>query len=288
MMNELRPGEIVTLSVYRTTPLGYILTNEAAEEVFLHRNEATRELAEDEEVDVFLYIDQKSRLTATMAMPKIQEGTYEWLEVVDVKRRMGAFVNIGTNKDLLIAASDLPLYEDSWPKVGDRLYCSMRITHRGMMYGRLATDDIMKDRMTPAPRELFNRDLEGIVYRLLKVGTYIVTDEGYVGFVHETERKEEPRLGERVKARVINVKDDGTLNLSLLGRKQESMGGDAEQLYEYMESRGGAMPFWDKSYPEDIRERFNMSKAAFKRALGQLMKEDKVYQEEGWTYFKGK
>ena len=28
-----------------------------------------------------------------------------------------------------------------------------------------------------------------------------------------------------------------------------------------------------------------MSKAAFKRALGKLMKEEKVYQEEGWTYF---
>ena len=39
-----------------------------------------------------------------------------------------------------------------------------------------------------------------------------------------------------------------------------------------MEERGGAMPFWDKSHPEDIKERFNMSKAAFKRALGKLMK----------------
>jgi hypothetical protein len=46
------------------------------------------------------------------------------------------------------------------------------------------------------------------------------------------------------------------------------------------------MPFWDKSSPEDIKERFNMSKAAFKRALGKLMKEEKIYQEEGWTYFK--
>jgi uncharacterized protein len=29
-----------------------------------------------------------------------------------------------------------------------------------------------------------------------------------------------------------------------------------------------------------------MSKAAFKRALGRLMKEGKVYQENGWTYKK--
>ena len=63
---------------------------------------------------------------------------------------------------------------------------------------------------------------------------------------------------------------------------------DAAVIYAYMEERGGAMPFWDKSYPEDIKERFNMSKAAFKRALGKLMKEEKVYQEEGWTYFRNK
>jgi predicted RNA-binding protein (virulence factor B family) len=52
-----------------------------------------------------------------------------------------------------------------------------------------------------------------------------------------------------------------------------------------MESRGGAMPYSDKSDPDDIKARFNMSKAAFKRALGRLMKENKVYQEAGWTYF---
>jgi len=46
------------------------------------------------------------------------------------------------------------------------------------------------------------------------------------------------------------------------------------------------MPYWDKSLPEDIQERFQMSKAAFKRALGRLMKEGKIYQEEGWTYLK--
>ena len=61
---------------------------------------------------------------------------------------------------------------------------------------------------------------------------------------------------------------------------------DAAVIYAYMEERGGQCRFGIKSYPEDIKERFNMSKAAFKRALGKLMKEEKVYQEEGWTYFK--
>ena len=99
-------------------------------------------------------------------------------------------------------------------------------------------------------------------------------------------RKEEPRLGEKVEGRIIDVKEDGTVNVSLIPRKQEAMDEDAEIILAYLASRNGTMPYGDKSAPEDIQERFNLSKASFKRALGRLMKEGKVYQEDGWTYLK--
>jgi uncharacterized protein len=86
--------------------------------------------------------------------------------------------------------------------------------------------------------------------------------------------------------RIIDVKEDGTINVSLLGRKQETQDTDAKRIYDYLMSRNGAMPYSDKSMPEDIQERFGLSKAAFKRALGKLMKEGKVYQEGFWTYAK--
>jgi predicted RNA-binding protein (virulence factor B family) len=57
-------------------------------------------------------------------------------------------------------------------------------------------------------------------------------------------------------------------------------------IYDYLVSRNGAMPFNDKSMPEDIQERFQLSKGAFKRALGKLLKEGKIYQEGVWTYLK--
>ncbi|MCY8129802.1 hypothetical protein MOC33_12215, partial [Bacillus spizizenii] len=78
----------------------------------------------------------------------------------------------------------------------------------------------------------------------------------------------------------------GSVNMSLLPRKQDALSVDAEYILTYMRTRNGAMPYSDKSQPDDIRERFNMSKAAFKRALGHLMKNGKVYQENGWTYEK--
>lgn len=74
--------------------------------------------------------------------------------------------------------------------------------------------------------------------------------------------------------------------MSLLPRKQDALSVDAEEILTYLRSRNGAMPYGDKSDPDDIRERFHLSKAAFKRALGHLMKNGKVYQKDGWTYEK--
>ncbi|MFC0046092.1 S1 RNA-binding domain-containing protein [Metabacillus iocasae] len=282
----VKAGYKERLKVVRQTPIGYMLSGGFEEEILLHQNEVTKELEEGEEVEVFLYMDQRGRSTATMHIPFIEEGTYEWLEVVDVDPKIGVFVYMGINKDLFIGETDLPPLKSLWPKKGDKLYCTMKVTTSGKMYGKIATEEIMKTLKVDAPKTLFNREIEGRIYRVLRVGSSFITEEGYLGFIHESQRKEEPNLGALVTARVIDVKEDGTINLSLIPRKQDSMDEDANEIYAYMEERGGAMPFWDKSYPEDIRSRFNMSKASFKRALGKLMKDGKVYQEEGWTYFK--
>ena len=59
---------------------------------------------------------------------------------------------------------------------------------------------------------------------------------------------------------------------------------DSQIILQYLQIRGGAMPYSDKSTPDDIKRTFEMSKAAFKRALGKLMKDGEIYQEDGWTY----
>jgi len=112
----------------------------------------------------------------------------------------------------------------------------------------------------------------------------MITEEDYRGFIHHTERKQEPRLGQLIQGRVIEVKEDGTLNVSLRPLKQHSMGEDADAILELLEESDGMIPFSDKSDPEDIRGTFNISKAAFKRALGMLMKENKIEQRDGNTY----
>jgi predicted RNA-binding protein (virulence factor B family) len=280
----LETGTVLELTVDRETPLGYMLTD-GEETILLHKNEATRELQQDETVEVFLYSDQKSRITATMTIPMGLSG-HEWMEVVEVLQGLGVFINIGIAKDALIPEDDLPVFEDVWPEVGDLLLCRVKTDRRGKLIGKLASQDVMLDRSIKAPSDIVNQNVQGTIYRLLKVGSYMITNEGYVGFIHHSERKEEPRLGGIVEGRVIGVKDDGTINVSLLPRKQDAMDDDSKAVMDYLELRGGAMPYSDKSAPEDIKERFLISKAAFKRAMGKLLKEGLITQKEGWTYLK--
>ncbi|MCY7770954.1 S1 RNA-binding domain-containing protein [Bacillus haynesii] len=281
----MKPGQQLTLKIDHKADYGYFLTDgETA--VLLHQSEITEDIEDREEVDVFLYVDHEDRLAATMRKPIISAEQYGWVEVVDAVSGMGVFVDVGLSKDALVATEHLPPYESVWPQKGDMLYCMLKITGHGRMFAKPAPEDKISELFTEASPDLMNKELTGTIYRLIASGSFMISEAGIRGFIHSSERKEEPRLGEKLTARVIKVKEDGSVNLSLLPRKQDALSVDAEQILTYMRTRNGAMPFWDKSDPEDIKERFNMSKAAFKRALGHLMKQDKVYQEEGWTYEK--
>ncbi|MBT2664267.1 hypothetical protein J7J00_01920 [Bacillus sp. ISL-4] len=285
-MQKIQAGMAVELEVERKADFGWFLTD-GSEDVLLHHNEMNEgtELEIGDEVTVFIYHDKQARLTATMKIPEIQIDRYGWAEVVNVKRKLGVFVDIGLSKDILVSLDDLPNIDRLWPEVGDRLYVSLKTDRHDRLFGKLATEDVIQEIAVTAPlKGVRNTSIKGNVYRLLMVGSFFISQEGYRCFIHESERKEEPRLGELVEGRVIDSKEDGTLNVSLIPFKQDLMGEDADVIFTYLMNRGGAMPYGDKTPPDDIKFHFGLSKGAFKRALGKLMKEEKIYQEDGWTY----
>ena len=238
-------------------------------------------------IEAFLFVDRRGNLSATTQLPSIQKGTYGWARVIKVVDRDGVFVDIGTSKEVQVKEDDLPKIKELWPAVGDHLYMTLRTDKDGELFGRLATEDRVEELYIDAPTTLFNQNLQARAYRLLPVGTFLLSvPENYRIFVHESERFNEPRLGEDLTVRVIDVKEDGSLNGSLLPRRHERLGDDAESIFRYLNDVGGKMPFTDKSSPDEIQEMFSMSKAAFKRALGKLMKDKKIVQEDGWTQLK--
>lgn len=278
-------GQSTILTVARKAAFGYFLTD-GNEDVLLHKNEANRELEDNEQVEVFLFVDSEGRPSASMVLPEVSVERYAWVKVTDVKPDIGVFLNIGLTKDILLGADDLPKHKTVWPQPGDLLYITLRVNRSYLLYAKLATDPVIQSISAKATRKEFNKNVQGHIYRTAKVGSWIYTIEGFKGFIHESQRQLEPRLGEKVEGRIIDVKEDGTINVSLLGRKQEALDLDADRIYEYLLSRNGAMPYSDKSMPEDIQERFGLSKGAFKRSLGKLMKDGKVYQDDFWTYIK--
>ena len=98
--------------------------------------------------------------------------------------------------------------------------------------------------------------------------------------------KERPRVGEVVTARVTYVRKDGRLNASLREVKEKALLSDAQKILDLLQERKGKMPYSDGTSPEVIRDKFQISKAAFKRALGHLLRDDLVEEKDGWTYLK--
>ncbi|MDQ0268778.1 CvfB family protein [Cytobacillus purgationiresistens] len=278
-------GQTTTLMVSRQAAFGYFLTD-GQEDVLLHNNEVEEPLEDGQEVQAFLYIDSQGRISATTNIPEIQVGQYGWAKVSDVKPGIGVFINIGVQKDMLLGEEDLPAHRSVWPEVDDTLYITLRVNRNNRIYVKLATDPIIEEISEKADRDSYNNNIHGFIYRTAKVGSWVYTAEGYKGFIHESQRKVEPRLGEKVEGRIIDVKEDGTINVSLIPRKQETLDDDTDVILSYLALRNGAMPYSDKSTPEDIKDRFQLSKASFKRALGRLMKDGRVYQKDGWTYEK--
>ncbi|UOE95625.1 S1-like domain-containing RNA-binding protein [Alkalihalobacillus sp. LMS39] len=283
----LTPGQMETLKVARKAKFGYFLTDGQVD-VLLHEREATKELEEEEEVTVYLYHDHQNRIAATMTRPHVIVGEIAWLEVVTVKPRDGLFLNNGISRDLFVSMDELPTDRNLWPQEGDSLPVTPTFDKKGRVMGKLVSGQPIEKEAKKADKTIMNTQVSGIVYHFGSEGVFLLTDEKYLALLHESEMKEHPRLGQRLEVRVTFVREDGRINVSMHASKMESQVEDSEKVYRHLVNRGGSMPYGDKTTADEVKARFNISKSAFKRALGKLMKEDKVYQKDGWTYTKEK
>ena len=84
------------------------------------------------------------------------------------------------------------------------------------------------------------------------------------------------KIGDMIEARVTDVKADGKLDLSRRANKETQMDADAQRVLRVIEEYAGVLPFNDKASPEIIMREMQMSKAAFKRAVGRLYKERRI------------
>lgn len=289
LMSTLKAGTMIELEVARKVEFGYFLTN-GEEDVLLHKTELTTEetLLEGEAMEVFLYHDHENRLCATMHQPVIVYGEAAWLRVIDIQPELGLFLDQGIRRDLLLPRSDLPLDEEEWPRMGDQVFVELTHDLQGRMLAKLSKSDILLQDYTHGTDDLKNQSLVGTVYKQYPNGAFLITGDGYIIFLPREEMTSNVRLGQELNVRITFVREDGRLNASTKPLKQKALIDDGESIVTFLQEKGGSMPYWDKTPPEIILDKFGISKAAFKRALGRLMKENIIYQEKGWTYLKEK
>ncbi|AVK99924.1 CvfB family protein [Pediococcus inopinatus] len=259
------------------------MTDENENYYFLQNSGAVFQLDKEEQVEPlhigghfkgFAYENEDHKLQITSKIPKIQIGRMGFGTVVQSRRDLGVFVNIGLpNKDIVVSLDELPTIKSLWPQKGDRLMVSLSLDNKNRLWANLADETTFQEISQAAPKTLKNQNLKATVYRLKLVGTLVITSDYYLGFIHPNEREQEPRLGEEVSARVIGVHPDGTLNLSLKPRSYEAIGDDAAMLLAMLQHNDThTLPFTDKSDPVAIKTEFGISKGQFKRAVGHLLK----------------
>lgn len=282
-------GTVQFLEVIKKEGSTYHLKYESDMYIRMNASTTEREYEIGEEISAFIYPNHSGELFAAPIVPPVGIDKYGFADVSEVNRD-GAYIDIGLPREILVPWVDLPKIKDVWPKTGDKIYLKLRAESDNQLYGRLISEQEAAERFTPLSQEDFpelkNKWLEGRPYRLLRVGTFMLSEDGYKVFVHESERESEPRLGELKKFRVIGINEEGEINGSFLKQAYKKLDDDSEKIMDYINRNDGYMPLSDKSSPEEIKEAFNMSKAAFKRALGRLMKEGRIEHSSKETIVK--
>lgn len=260
-------GKKQMLRVVKLVDFGVYLGTEE-EKVLLPKKQVPEGTKTGDELEVFLYKDSSDRLIATTAEPALTLGALAVLPVADTGR-VGAFLEWGLEKDLLLPFKEQTAMVEKGDKVLVALYVdkSRRLCATMKVYDRLLTDSPYKK----------DDHVSGTVYEFSdNFGVFVAVDDRYSALIPKREAFGSLKVGDKVQARVVKVHEDGKLDLSIREKAFIQMDADAAAIVKRMEEYGGELPFTDKAEPELIQKEFGLSKNAFKRAVGRLLKEGKV------------
>ena len=272
----MRLGEYQELIYIKKVDFGVYLgeTENAEERVLLPAKQVPADAKRGDKIKVFLYKDSKDRMIATTNEPKLTLGQFGVLTVKEIGK-IGAFLDWGLEKDLFLPFKEMTQRVQTEDEVlvtvyidkSSRLCASMK-----GIYNLLSTD---------SP---YNKDdmVTGRVYEFSdNFGTFVAVDDKYSARIPNHEDHSYLRVGDIIDAKVVAVKPDGKLDLTLREKAYIQMDADAEKVLELIESYAGVLPFSEKASPEVIKRETGLSKNAFKRAVGHLYKQRVVDITDG-------
>lgn len=267
----IKIGKVQLLEVEREAPFGIFLSSGAGhkkEEVLLPSKEVPSGIKPGHRLEVFVYRDSKDRPIATTRRPMAQVGELAVLRVVS-NASIGSFLDWGLERDLF-----MPFKEQVIKARVNNEYLVAIYTDKS---DRLcATMDVYKYLEQESP---YKKDdhVKGTVISIKEdIGAFVAVDNKYHGLVPKQELFNQLQVGDTIQGRVTKVREDGKLNISLREKAYVQMDKDSERIYQQIIKKGGMIHLNDKSAPEKIKAELGMSKNAFKRAVGRLLKQGKI------------
>ena len=265
-------GKKQKLVVVKTVDFGVYLGDRQdageTDRVLLPGKEVPEGTGEGDMMEVFLYKDSSDRLIATTRTPGLMINQVGFLKVAQVTK-IGAFLDWGLAKDLFLP------YKEQTKKVheGEEVLVSLYIDKSSRLCATMKVYHYLK---TNSPY-IVGDMVTGVVYEQSdNFGVFVAVDGQYSGLIPKQEAQGSYKVGEELTFRVTQVREDGKLNLSAKQKAHIQLHEDAQSVYEIIQDFEGVLPFDDKASPEIIQREFGLSKNAFKRAVGHLLKEEKI------------
>ena len=266
----LELGKKQKLMIIKKVEFGvYLAEAMGAEEKVLLPKKEVPEMAETGMViEVFLYKDSRDRLIATTREPKLEVGGLAVLEVKEVGK-IGAFLDWGLDKDLLLP------FKQQTRKVreGEQYLVALYVDKSSRLCATMKVYEYLR---TDSPYRVDDH-VKGTVYQTSdQFGVFVAVDNQYSALIPKRDAAGTFTVGDVVEARVTRVKEDGKLDIATREKAYLLIDEDAEAVMGVIEEFSGVLPFNDKASPEVIKREFGLSKNAFKRAVGRLLKEGRI------------
>lgn len=271
MEDNVRLGEYQKLKVIKKVEFGVYLAEQERDEmrVLLPYKQVPEGISVGDEIEIFLYKDSKDRLIATTNRPKLVLGGLAVLKVLEIGK-IGAFLDWGLGKDLFLPYKEITTRLE----VGDEVLVTLYIdkSHRLCASMKKLYDLLRMD--SPYQK---GDVVNGRIYEFgHDFGTFVAVEDCYSAMIPAHEDCSHLRIGDVIEAKVLGVKPDGKLDLTLREKAYLQMDIDAKKVMEVIEEFAGVLPFTDKASPEVIKRETGLSKNAFKRAVGRLYKERQI------------
>ena len=257
-------GKRNLLTIVREGPPGYFLDDGEGGEILLPGKYIPAGSKPGETIEVFIYRDSEDRLVATTETPLAMVGDFAALKIVDISPGIGAFLDWGLEKDLLLPRRE----QGGFRKVGESVVVHVFLDEKSDRI--VASTRLQRWLSKTPPAYAKDHPVSLLVAGRTPLGYKAVVENLYQGLLYGSELSSPLETGSRLDGFVKAVRPDGKLDLSLDRSGFARVGPITDQILEALKAAGGHLPYNDSSPPDAIRSAFGISKKAFKQAIGTL------------------